>query len=139
MNKVIRVILNILIAIAGLVFLGMLIVMLGSFQYANREVGDPVENRRSVFEYELKHKAYNEIMGTWYVMRLKSFEAPEGMEDIFQVAEYAHAAFMSRVYAEKGDERAAAANAERMEDLRNRLGEYAYTADEVDEIIRTAP
>jgi hypothetical protein len=46
---------------------------------------------------------------------------------------------MSRVYAEKGDDRMSESNALRMETVRNRLGAYAYTADEVDEVIRNAP
>jgi hypothetical protein len=68
-----------------------------------------------------------------------NFEPQDGMEDIYNVAEYAHAAFMSRVYAEKGDDRMSESNALRMEKVRNSLGAYAYTADEVDEVIRNAP
>ena len=113
--------------------------MVGSFKYANREKEDPIETERSVFEYELRHKSYGEVMNTYYVKRMYNFEPQAGMEDIYNVAEYAHAAFMSRVYAEKGDDRMSESNALRMETVRNRLGDYAYTADEVDEVIRNAP
>ena len=135
MNKTVKVIMNILTVIAGIILLASVIVMIGSFEYANREVEDPAESQRSVFEYKLKHKAYGEILGTYYSLRLDSFEAPEGMEDIYRVAEYAHTAFMSRVYAEKNDKDMISANAGRMEKLKSSLGAYAYTADEVDEII----
>ena len=139
MNKTVKVIMNILLVIAGLAFLVSLVVMLGSFGYANREVEDPAEQYRSVFEYKLKHKAYGEVLGTYYTKRLDNFDPEEGMEDIYRVAEYAHAAFMSRVYDEKGDSGRAATNASNMEKLKSSLGAYAYTADEVDEMIRNAP
>ena len=135
MNKTVRVIMNILLVIAGIVFAASLIGMLGSIKYANREVEDPAESNKSVFEYKLKHKAYGEILGSYYANRLDSFEAAEGMEDIYRVAEYAHTAFMARVYEEKGDKSRASTNAGRMEKLKNSLGAYAYTAEEVDSII----
>ena len=139
MNKILKVILDILIVIACLVFFALTIEMVGSFKYAHREKEDPIETERSVFEYELRHKSYGEIIDTYYVKRMDNFEPQDGMEDIYNVAEYAHTAFMSRVYAEKGDDRMSESNALRMETVRNRLGAYAYTADEVDEVIRNAP
>lgn len=139
MSKITRVILNILIVIASLVLVCLLAVMVDAIKYATRKLEDPVESHRTVFEYELKHRAYDEIIDTYYVQRMKSLEAPEGMEDIYNVGEYAHTSFMSRVYAAKGDEHAISSNAERMENLRERLGDYRYTADEVDAIIKDAP
>ena len=139
MNKMVKVILDILIVIACLVFFALTIEMVSSYRYAHREKEDPVETERRVFEYELRHKSYGEIIDTYYVKRMYNFEPQDGMEDIYNVAEYAHAAFMSRVYAEKGDDRMSESNALRMETVRNRLGAYAYTADEVDEVIRNAP
>ena len=137
--KIAKVILNILIVIASLACLAMLFEMLGSFKYANREVEDPVETGMGVFEYDLKHRAYGEIVGGWYVDRMSSMEAPAGLEPTYRVAEYAHTAFMSRVYEETGDENAAAACAERRENLRSSLGDYGYAADEVDEMILSSP
>ena len=139
MNKMVKVILDILIVIACLAFLFLTIEMVSSYRYVHREKEDPIETERSVFEYELRHKSYGEIMSTYYAKRMYNFEPQAGMEDIYNVAEYAHAAFMSRVYAEKGDDRMSESNALRMENVRNRLGAYAYTADEVDEVIRNAP
>ena len=132
MNKMMKVVLDILIVIACLAFLFLTIEMVSSYRYAHREKEDPVETERRVFEYELRHKSYGEIIDTYYVKRMYNFEPQDGME-------YAHAAFMSRVYAEKGDDRMSESNALRMETVRNRLGAYAYTADEVDEVIRNAP
>ena len=137
--KIAKVILNILIVIASLACLVMLVNMLDSFKYANREVEDPVETGMGVFEYKLKHRAYGEIVGSWYVDRMSSMEAPAGLEPTYRVAEYAHTAFMSRVYEETGDESASASCAQRREDLRNNLGDYGYAADEVDEMIAGSP
>ena len=139
MNKMMKVVLDILIVIACLAFLFLTIEMVSSHRYAHREKEDPIETELRVFEYELRHKSYGEIIDTYYVERMYNFEPQDGMEDIYNVAEYAHAAFMSRVYAEKGDDRMSESNALRMETVRNRLGAYAYTADEVDEVIRNAP
>jgi hypothetical protein len=139
MNKMMKVVLDILIVIACLAFVFLTIEMVSSYRYAHREKEDPVETERRVFEHELRHKSYGEIIDTYYVKRMYNFEPQDGMEDIYNVAEYAHAAFMSRVYAEKGDDRMSESNALRMETVRNRLGAYAYTADEVDEVIRNAP
>ncbi|MBP5608412.1 MAG: hypothetical protein J6X66_09135 [Lachnospiraceae bacterium] len=139
MNKTAKVILTVLTVIAGLVFFALFVDMMGSFKYANRETEDPAESRMRVFEYKLRHKAYGEIMGTYYSLRLSDMEAQPGMEDIYNVAEYAHAAFMSRVYTEKGDESAVRSNAVKMDELKGSLGEYKYTADEIDEMIRNAP
>ena len=74
MNKMVKVILDILIVIACLVFFALTIEMVGSFKYAHREKEDPVETERSVFEYELRHKSYGEVMNTYYVKRMYNFE-----------------------------------------------------------------
>ena len=139
MNKTLRVILNILIVIAAIVFLVCFIDMILSIGYANRRSEDPAETYAGVFEYELKHRAYGEIMGTYYVRRLDSFTPEAGYEDLYRVAEYAHTAFMTRVYDEKGDPKKASLCREKTEMLRDGLGAYEYTADEVDELISNAP
>ncbi len=135
MNKIAKVVLNVLIVIAAVVSVVLFIVMAASVRYANRKTEDPVESEMRVFEYELSHRAYGEIMGSYYAERLSRFDPMPGMEDIYNVAQYAHAAFMSRVYAEKKDESMICANEEKIESLRNRLGAYAYTADEIDAMI----
>ena len=139
MNKKLRVILNILTVIAAIIFLVSFIAMISSFGYANRDVEDPAETYAGVFEYELKHRAYGEIMGTYYVRRLDSFTAEPGYEDLYRVGEYAHTAFMARVYDEKGDPEKASLCREKTGRLRSELGAYEYTADAVDEMIRNAP
>ena len=139
MNKAVKIILNILIVVAAIGLFISLILLGESIKYANREQEDPVETEISVFEYDLRHKAYGEVLRGYYVDRLDNYEAPAGMEDIYNVSEYAHYSFMSRVYEEKGDKAKLAANAEKLAGLRNQLGAYSYTADEVDAIIRNAP
>ena len=139
MNKALKIILNILIAIASLVFLVYLFDMFASIKYANREVEDPAETYAGVFDYEIEHRAYGEIMGSYYSKRMDSFEPIPGYEDLYRVAEYAHNAFMSRVYEEKGDSVKASQNKEKIQTLRKGLGAYEFTADEIDGMIKNAP
>ena len=136
MNKKIKLIMNIVIGIVGLAFLLMLIYMITSFEYAGREKEDPLPTDLSVFEYKLKHKAYNEILSTYYAQRLSELSAPEGYEEMFHVAEYAHTAFMSGIYSVKGDDGRIAANAAKREAIKKTLGKYAYIADEVDDMLK---
>ncbi len=70
---------------------------------------------------------------------MSSLQPTAAIEDIYTVPNYAHSAFMARVYAEKNDGSAIGSNADRMETVKKRLGDYAYTADEVDNIIKKAP
>ncbi len=139
MNRILRITLNILIVIAAIVLAGCIINMVFSIKYANREVEDPAETYAGVFEYMLEHRAYGEIIDDYYVRRMKSLEAPAGFEDLYLVGEYAHTAFMSRVYDEKGDPGKVSLCNENIERLRRELGSYEYTADQVDEMIRKAP
>ena len=138
MNKRLRVILNILTVAAAIVFAVTIIMLIDSIRYAGREVEDPAETYAGVFEYELSHRAYGEIMGQYYVRRMKSMTAPAGYEDLYRVAEYAHAAFMTKVCDEKGDTAKANRYREKAAALRNELGAYEYTADEVDKKIGKA-
>ena len=139
MNKKLKVILNVLIVVAAIAFAISLINLLVSIQYANREVENPADEYASVFEYELKHRAYGEIMSDYYVERLQSFSPTAGYENLYHVAEYAHTAFMIRVYEEKGDSGRAASYREKAESLRRDLGNYEYTADEVNAMLKKAP
>ena len=136
MNKALRVILNILIIIAALVLLVCLADLAFSFKYANREVEDPAETYRGVFEYELKNRAYGEVLSDYYVRRLDNFTPETGYEDLYHVAEYAHAAFMVEVCDEKGDSEKASLYREKAAALRGELSDYKYTADEVDEMLK---
>ena len=136
MNKRLRVILNILMVAAAIAFVVAFLELMASIGYANREVEDPAETFSGVFEYELEHRAYGEIMGHYYSQRLKSLDPPTGYEDLYCVAEYAHTAFMTRVYDEKGDPAKTSSYKEKAATLRNELGAYGYTADEVDALLR---
>ena len=139
MNKKLKVILNILIVIASIAFAISLINLLISIQYANREVEDPAKEYAGVFEYQLKHRAYGEIMGSYYAKRLDNFTPAAGYENLYRVAEYAHTAFMIRVYEEEGNAGKATTYKERTTSLRRELGSYEYTADEINEMLKKAP
>ena len=139
MNKRLKVILNILIVAAAIAFAVGFIDFIESSRYANREVEDPAETYAGVFEYELDHRAYGEIIGSYYSKRMYSFDAPAGYEDMYRIGEYAHTAFMERVYDEKGDASKAASYRDKKESLRKGLGAYEYTAAEIDKKIVEAP
>ena len=139
MNKLINAILDILILIAACACIASLINMAGAIRYAHRQSEDPVEKNESQLAYKVRHRAYGEVMSTYYAERLDNLEPQPGMENLYHVAAYAHAAFMSRVYEEKQDQQAARENAQKRENLRSALGDYAFTADEVDEMLQKAP
>ena len=139
MNKTLKVILNILIVVACLGFLVSFIYLITSIRYKNRDVEDPVETYAGVFDYRLEHRAYGEVLTDYYVHRMSSLTAPEGYEDLYRVGEYAHTAFMTRVYEEKGDAGKVSLMREKAESLRRELGAYEYSADEIDEMIGKAP
>lgn len=135
MNKVLKVILNILIVISLTAFAVSLVNLIFSIRYANRKTEDPAETYAGVFEYELEYRAYGEIMSSYYSRRLASYEPPAGYEDLYRIGEYAHTAFMTGVYDEKGDAGKASLSREKTKKLRKELGAYEYTADEIDEMI----
>ena len=139
MNKAVKIILNILIVVASIGLFISLILLVESIGYAKSQKEDSTETDISVFEYRLENKAYGEILSGCYTDRMSKFDAPAGMEPIYNVSAYAHRSFMSREYEEKGDKDMVASNAEKMNALRNQLGAYSYTADEIDQMIKTAP
>ena len=87
MNKILKVILNIMIVIASLAFFVCFVLMIQSFKYKNREVEDPAETYAGVFEYKLRHRAYGEIIGDYYSRRMDSFGPVAGYEDLYKVME----------------------------------------------------
>ena len=136
MNKKLKIFMNIMIVVASLVFIISFVDMLGSFDYVKKQEEKAADDSFiSVFEYELKHKAYNDILETYYVKRLDEMEAPEGYENIWNVAEYSHYAFMARIYEAKGDKDRLDACAAKLEVLRSGLGDYKTAASDVDEVI----
>ena len=139
MSKRIKIVLNLLIVIAAIVFIVALIDMMGAIRNAHRETEDPVESAERQLAYKVSHRAYGEVMSTYYWKRSDFLEPEPGMEDLYHVAAYAHAAFMSRVYEENRDEQAALDNAGKMERLKKSLGAYAFTADEIDAMIKKGP
>ncbi len=137
MNKIVKMILNILTVVAVLACLVCAVDLKESFEYAANEEEKEADTKDDVFvfEYEVKHQAYGEILDSYYVSRLSNVDVPEGLEDIYHVSEYAHASFMSKVYEEKGDKLKADKCYETMKNLKDELGDYKFTADEIDAVI----
>ena len=136
MNKKLKLLFNILIVVAALGFLVSLVDLIGSIQYRNREVPDESAETMGVFDYKIKHKAYGEITNTYFTDRMYSMEAPAGIEKTYLVAEYANMAFLKRLYAEKGDSQKEQECLEKLNAIRAQLGDYAFTADELEKIVK---
>ena len=139
MNKKIKLLLNILIAVAAVAFFVCFVVMIGSFSYRKEQnakipEGEAMDMR--VFDYRLKHKAYGEILNSYFTDLYSSMEPPEAIAMTYYVSDYANTAFMRRVYEEKKDAERERACREKLARIRTTLGDYAYTADELDEILK---
>ena len=139
MNRVLKIVLNILIVIASLVLLVSVVELVSSIKYANREQEDPAETYAGIFDYLLDKRSYGEVVDDYHFQRRKTFDPAPGYENLFRVGAYGHDAFMARVFDEMGDEPRASACRERMRSLRGEMGDYAFTADEIDERITKAP
>ena len=139
MNKALKIILNILIVAASLILLVSVVNLVSSIQYVHREVEDPAETYAGIFDYLLEKRAYGEVVDDYHFQRRETFEPSPGYENLFRVGAYGHDAFMARVFEEMGDGTRASACRERMQSLRGELGDYAFTADEIDEMIANAP
>ena len=135
MNKTLKIILNILIGIAALGCLVFFIEYAGSVTYAHREIEDPSISAMQVFDYEVSHKAYGELVSGYFSDRISDFDAPAGEEILYATAEYANRSFLSKAYEEQGNaEKIASCEAKKAE-LREKLGDYDFAADEIDAIL----
>lgn len=138
MNKKIKLILNILIAVAAVVLFVCFVDMMGSFKYRKEQDGkDKTLLNISGLEYKLRHKAYGELTNFYFTDRYKYMEAPEEESEVaYLVSEYANTAFLRRTYEEKKDEERERACREKLDGIRAKLGDYVVAADEIDEILK---
>ena len=132
MNKMLKMVFNILTAAAALGVLFMI------FMIKDEVVKNANKEERNVmgsYDYEVSHRAYGEIADTYYVYDAQLLKVPEGFEESKLTAEYAKQAFMLGVYEEKGDEKKVGACKEKMENLKTQMDKYRFTADEIDEML----
>ncbi|MBO4898679.1 MAG: hypothetical protein J5509_00145 [Lachnospiraceae bacterium] len=135
-TKVLNVIMIIAIVILSVVFFFNLVFMVDSFKYAKeRREEKAAEDETMVMEYELENRAYDEIMNTWYVKRMSDMEPVHGYSNTYNIAEYCHLAFMTKVYEAEGNADRIRLCDERKEAVKEKLGRYSYISDEVDTII----
>ncbi len=132
MNKTLKVVFNILIVVAAL---GVLLMIFMIKDEVVRNKNKEVKNVMSSFDYEVKHRAYGEVTDTYFVYYTKFIDLPEGFEETKLTAEYANLSFMLGVYEEKGDDNKAKACSDRMEEIKNQMDKYRFTADEIDKIM----
>ncbi len=132
MNKALKLFFDILIVIAALGVLLMLFLIKDTIA---KNAKKQEKNVMSSFEYEVKHRAYGEITDTYFVYYTKFIELPEGSEETKLTAEYANLSFMLGVYEEKGDDQKAKACSDRLEEIKNQMDQYRFTADEIDQIM----
>ena len=134
MNKLLKMVFNILIAAAALGVLFMIFMIKDEVvKNANKEE----KNVMRMFDYEVSHRAYGEVADTYFIYDAQFLEVPEGFEESKLTAEYAKQSFMLGVYEEKGDEKRAEACRDKMAELKNQMDKYCFTADEIDEMLST--
>ena len=124
---------------AAVAFFVCFVVMIDSFSYRkeqNAKIPEDEAMTMRVFDYKLKHKAYGEILNSYFTDLYSSMEPPEAIAMTYYVSDYANTAFMRRVYEEKKDAERERACREKLARIRTTLGDYAYTADELDEILK---
>ena len=132
MNKMLKMVFNILIAAAALGVIFMIFMIKDEIvKNANKEE----KNVMRMFDYEVSHRAYGEVADTYFVYDAQFLEVPEGFEESKLTAEYAKQSFMLGVYEEKGDEKRAEACRDKMEEIKNQMDKYRFTADEIDEML----
>ena len=137
MNKVIKLVFNILIVAAAVAFLASFVLMLNSFKYRKEQDGKAKTLlTMDGLNYKLKHKAYGELTNVYFTDRFKYMEAPKEVEVAYSVSEYANTAFLKRVYEEKKDEEKMRDSQEKLSGIRATLGDYTYAANEIDEILQ---
>lgn len=132
-NKVLNIVMNIIIA--GLAFFCILsfIEMFGSFKYAkDQKEKKNTDDYTSVMRYELKNKAYDEILTTYYCYRGTDYTPGEMNQDTCNIAEYCHHAFMLKVYEAQQDDVRIKLCTEEMEKLKAELGSYSFVVEDVD-------
>ncbi len=134
-NKYTVLIINSLLVIAGIAFLICLIDMIYSFRYRFREMSDPSEEYAAVFEYQLEHKAYNEILDSYHVLRMQDLDPKPGSENIYRAGAYADAAFMVPVYEAEHSDVRSEKNEQKLAVIRNELGDHIQIADDIDKIV----
>ena len=135
-TKAVSVIMTIVIVILSIVLFFYFIFMIDSFKYAKEQREKKAsENENPVMEYELEHRAYDEIVDTWYVKRMSSLEPVSGYENTYNIAEYCHLAFMSKVYEAEGNADRIRLCDDRRKAVKDKLGSYSYISDEVDGVL----
>lgn len=135
LNKILKTIFNIAIVIAAVLCLLFFVDMKSSFDHAKEHETVDIDSEMGTFNYKLKHKAYSEVVDHYFTDRMYSMTAAEGLEKQYLVAEYANTAFLRRIYAEKNDASAEKRCMDKLDDIRGKLDDYAYTAEEIDSVI----
>ncbi len=131
MNKSLKLVFNILIVIASLCIL---IILSMIKDEAARNANKEERNDMSSFEYYVKHRAYGEVADSYFVYGTKFMQVPEDFEESRLTAEYVNLSFMLGVYEEKGDDVKAEECRDRLEEIKDQMDKYRFTADEIDNI-----
>ena len=134
-SKAANIIMNILITVFAVFCFFTFIYMIGSFDYVKEQAEKESESTAGSVDYDLSHGEYDRVLYTYYVKRLYETSAPQGYEDNYNISQYCHYTFMSKIYmAEDNDDKIKLAD-EKLKEAKEKLGSYSYTADEIDAII----
>lgn len=97
--------------------------------YYDRKFGD------STAHYDVERGEYADLVYEYQYDGGAIGRVNDGYEDIAAVAEYADAAFRCSAYEKAGDEKAAAAQKERMEKAASRIGIYSPEMSRIDSLL----
>ena len=131
-GSLISIIMNIALVIAALIFIISLFSMIGEI----RRVYKSDRGNMSSMIYYLEDDEFGNMASAYYTRSAAVAPVDKDVKYCYDIAEYAHEAFMERVYDCKGDASRKERCSIRMQELRNGLGEYEIAADKADEQLK---
>jgi hypothetical protein len=122
--------LDIVLVIAAIAFVGIFFHMVGEIRRAyNRSLYS------SGYTYYLKDGDYGEIADTYYRTHADVIAVDEESMEILRIGKYADEAFFKHVFEAGNKPDKAKPYESRMATTRSLLGEYSFTADEIDRVL----
>lgn len=127
-GSLIGILLNVALVIASLIFIISLFAMIGEL----RRVYKNDRGYISSLTYYLEDDDFGNMAAMYFSRGAAVAPVDDSLKYEYDIAEYAHNAFMERVYDAKGDASRKERCALRQQEIRSGLGEYGIAADRVD-------
>lgn len=130
-GSLIGVILNIALVIAALIFTVSLFGMISELRRVYQN-----DRGSSSLSYYLEDGDFGNMTSSYLTRNTSVAPISDDVKYCYDIAEYAHTAFMKRIYEGRDDNTRAAKCDARMQELRDMLSEYGVAADAVDEELK---